>query len=837
MHKCWLLIILPTMDDDEFWVAWEPPPWVAARGPSRSAESSHFTVRWGEGPASARAERAAPTLLTWLEECWAILCDPRSPSFFVTPYTTASWTDDGLRRKMNVYIAQTGLDPHPCCGGWAHQGTWAEDDVAAVRHGLANPQGKLRHSYLMLSPGAAEAERTVVHEFGHCLQMHTGGHLDTDKVGYQWEAHAEYCVQLRRPSEVGWAPHVPVFVRTAHLPLDCTNYDGEDEGGGRQYIVWPLYAFVDRVFGSRTAHALWHADREQRQTSGVSKDMISNLLAHRGLVNSDAMCRLRASVDGRGDGSARGDANPCGVLAAVFGSFARASLTLDWGSSPHQSAALLEAADPLDPLRFTPLRRCRSCPATTAAATAALSATTATAATTAASAPRAADADAGAPTDADIAADAADAATASWWIPDGSRPLRRCGFATHLLVISHGATDAAVTVMASPPDPTAATAVVPCSLIVSVVGFDPATRARHEAATPHLALTAEGGAAAQVRFQPRKGFEYLLGVCAAPTRDEDFEPLAWGTPPRLLPSYTYSVGLTGCAPHTTSQSGGPPHPGDLAESGRGDDSALAPSATGEVAVPTGLVGLRPVPRLSGGGAALTSIDLRSGNPNETNTVLLPHGLLAARGRSVRAVHLSYRYVVGYSADEGQPGPYFTLELVDGANPNGAGGIAHAREDVEGARRASGGGEGGSWSRRPASCASCQRRWDGATDDVTALTSALACIDCAEGMGGSEESEEGGGGETGASSPQMVHVLYTSPECGARPYSWDAATGGSPTNYSPRVVVVEACAIGPLRGARQTLRLVFRNGRRNMHLQGGGWPVEGCCELNLRLCFD
>jgi hypothetical protein len=40
---------------------------------------------------------------------------------------------------------------------------------------------------------------------------------------------------------------VPVFLRTCHLPVDSTNYDGEGEGGGRQYIVWPLYAFLDKV--------------------------------------------------------------------------------------------------------------------------------------------------------------------------------------------------------------------------------------------------------------------------------------------------------------------------------------------------------------------------------------------------------------------------------------------------------------------------------------------------------------------------------------------------------------------------------------------------------------
>jgi len=89
------------------------------------------------------------------------------------------------------------------------------------------------------------------------------------RVGrYQWEAHAEYCTHLRRAT---WAPHVPVFLRTAHLGIDMTQY-GEGEGGGRQYIVWPFYCFLDRALGRGTAHALWHADRRQRQAGGPPLD-------------------------------------------------------------------------------------------------------------------------------------------------------------------------------------------------------------------------------------------------------------------------------------------------------------------------------------------------------------------------------------------------------------------------------------------------------------------------------------------------------------------------------------------------------------------------------------
>ena len=322
-------------------------------------------------------------LLVWLERLWTQFCDPCSPDFFVIPYGTAHWNDDGLRRKLNVYIGQTGLDPHPQQGeAYAHQGTWVEQPVDAVKHARANPGGRLHHSYLALHPNAAEAERTVCHELGHVLQMHTGGHLDTEYVGYQWEAHAEYCVHLCRPTDPGWCPHVPVFLRTSHLPVDCTNYDGEGEGAGRQYIVWPFYCFLDRKLGPRTAHSLWHADCAQRKQSGRSKDMLSNLAAR--------LAAQRASE--RADHS-RDSIVTTPTLGELFGEFAMASLTCDWGWSDGQSAALLASADPLASLRFTPLR------------------------------PRGSN----------------DGSTAVRWMPARSRALKRLGFCAHRLQVDVGA--------------------------------------------------------------------------------------------------------------------------------------------------------------------------------------------------------------------------------------------------------------------------------------------------------------------------------------------------------------------------------------------------------------
>ena len=108
-----------------------------------------------------------------------------------------------------------------------------------------------------------------------------------------------------------------------------------------------------------------------------------------------------------------------------------------------------------------------------------------------------------------------------------------------------------------------------------------------------------------------------------------------------------------------------------------------------------------------------------------------------------------------------------------------------------------------------------------------------------GGGGGGGCNECGTAEESADAPadaaDAVHVLYRSPEAACTP-SWDAATGGSPTNYSPTVHVTRlACRSGPFRGTRQSLRLVFRNGRRNLHLTG----AEGAppCDLGLQLEFE
>ena len=83
------------------------------------------------------------------------------------------------------------------------------------------------------------------------------------------------------------------------------------------------------------------------------------------------------------------------------------------------------------------------------------------------------------------------------------------------------------------------------------------------------------------------------------------------------------------------------------------------------------------------------------------------------------------------------------------------------------------------------------------------------------------------------------TLWQSADHPATPYSFDAATGGHPSNYSPLIRVAVgvggADGIGPLRGVAQRLQIVFVNGCRNIHLQGEDTARR--CDLNIAVHFD
>ena len=645
---------------DGGWVAWEPPEWVAARGGAHGLESAHFVVRHGGAPAFPEAE--ALRLIHWLETALELLRG------LVTPYSTRGWCYDGERRKLNVYIGASGLAPWPADAAWAHQGTHVTQLAREHAHPVANPGAKLHHSYLALCADAARNEATVVHELTHCLQMHTGGHVDSPRVGWAWEAHAEFCVHLFKPHDPSWAHNLDAFLTSAHLPPGCTRtHDGAPDG--RQYAAWPFFAWVDRRWGAGAAHALWRDDFNHRCVTGASRDPLSTLAAR---LHGDAQLAQHAS------------------------DWAAAVATAHFGASSAADAAVRAACDVFAPARFAKLRP--------------------------------------APGD--------DAHT---WRCDAARPLKQHGVCVYRLATSSAAA-ASVQVMPADADSAAALHYVLC-------GFDAATGERD--LSP--ARTCADGSEA-VQFVPRPGFAYLLAVAAMPTCPV---PVPWGVQPSALPTFRYAVRLDGCVQHAASCMPQLPPPPMLE----------APQA-GTLGVPTGLANLLPC----GTGASATERDLRSGEPGATSHVALRHAITAppaAGGVRLTRVAFSYRVVVGYSSNLGDPGPRFELLAWQegGATPDG-------------------------------------------DDDAVDAASAW---------------------------PLDAAVLYSSPEFAPRPWHYDDSLGGSPTNYCPRVDVDVGVASDARHhairgGARLRLGLRFANGARNLHLQGGGWPRDAPCDLQLRLTF-
>jgi hypothetical protein len=532
------------------WVAWEPAEWVARRGAAAGVESAHFAVRWRN--ANVFSDDDALHVLCWLERAWSLLCEPASAQHFVTPYATRGWCCDGVRRKMNVYVTATGLAPFPEDAAWAHQGTHVEHNAACV-HAVANPAGKQHHSYLALAPGAARCESTVVHELTHTLQMHTGGCVDSPLVGWQWEAHAEYCVHLYRPHDATWAHALPAFLDSAHLPPGATRAC-DDAPDGRQYVVWPLYAWVDRRFGAGAAHALWRDDFAQRCVSGASRDTLTTLAARVG--------GWRALAD------------------AAAADWAAAVATAHFGADAGADAAVRSACDVLAHSRCAKLRPARQqAPAV--------------------------------------------------WHCDAARPLKQHGVCVHRL---EAVTPGAARVHVQPLDG--------AQLRYVLVGFDAATGER-------VVCTPSGDDG--ITFTPRADLAWLLAVTAAPDAPVD---VPWGVQPSSLPTHRYTVRLHGCAPHASSRAppAAPPPPLLRLHRVEGDSITV-------LDVPSGLANLLP----AGPGACSTGSDIRSGEPGMTSRVTLRHAV-AAPAAGARLVHVSfaYRAVIGYSGNDGAPGPRVEL---------------------------------------------------------------------------------------------------------------------------------------------------------------------------------
>ena len=196
----------------------------------------------------------------------------------------------------------------------------------------------------------------------------------------------------------------------------------------------------------------------------------------------------------------------------------QAALTLHLGASDAQNATLRAAADPLSRTRFCPLVR----------------------------------------GDGGSGGGGGEYARSSWR-PDGSRPLKRCGFCCHQLVIEGAVAEAEAEVEAEVEAEAGAEVeaeadteveLLPLSggvrYVLAVVGFEPRTGRRHRAA-PLAHASVEDERPATVAWRAKRGYTYLIAVSASPA-DDDFAPLKWGTEPASLPTLRYDLALQ---PHAT----------------------------------------------------------------------------------------------------------------------------------------------------------------------------------------------------------------------------------------------------------------------------------------------
>jgi hypothetical protein len=542
------------------WQAWEPAEWVATRGNTDGCEGEHFVVRWGAQRRNF-SEADALRLLAWCERAWSILADSSSPSFFLIPYSTPGWNRDGLFRKLNVYVTGTGLAPCPGDAAYAHQGTHVERLSVADAHPVANIEQKLHHSYLALTEDAALSESTVCHELTHVLQMHSGGHVGSDCVGWQWEAHAEYGRFLcRRDATATWVGGIAAFLDSSHLPPGATRV-ADDGSDSRQYAAWPFMAWLDRRFGPRTAHRLWAADWEQRCAgSGRSVDMLTNLASHLGGWRS--------------------------IREAFAADWALAVATAHFADGA-EDEVIRASCDVLSPSRFAKLRRL---------------------------------------------------ADGGWRC--STKPLKQHGVCVHRLQPTGAGAAVAATVEADDDDTPLCYALVAFNAVTgeripssaAFCGSPGASLQMPSASLWQAAASAVGGGSC---------WALLLAVSAAPDQPQ---AVPWSIQPSSLRSFGYSVRLAGCEPHAHSCA-------------PADPPLISPSGGLLAAVPTGLRGFAPCDAQPG--ASLTDIDLRSGEPGSVSVAWLSSAVGGGPGR-LRRVRFSYRYVTGYSGNEGEPGPRFQL---------------------------------------------------------------------------------------------------------------------------------------------------------------------------------
>eukprot|EP00899_Mesostigma_viride_P005088 jgi/Mesvir1/14580/Mv05257-RA.1 len=114
----------------------------------------------------------------------------------------------GLKKRINIYIAGTGLSKHR--DGFA----WGAEEMLLHPHAMA------------------EGSSVTPHEFTHVMQFHSGGFRNNADVGWFWECHANFASHQFIPS---YPPALEVYAERCHYELCSTRFN---------YGSWPFLQYI-----------------------------------------------------------------------------------------------------------------------------------------------------------------------------------------------------------------------------------------------------------------------------------------------------------------------------------------------------------------------------------------------------------------------------------------------------------------------------------------------------------------------------------------------------------------------------------------------------------------
>lgn len=228
------------------WLAQNPPPAMKAEnyqfvpGPYDPVKDSkevnflqtpHFVLHWGNQPSQDIAGLFKDS--QFIQRNAAYLEEIRE--FFKRDGAFVPGTQFDPPRKLHVYITGTGLREHRegfAFGGWD----------------------------IVMHPGAMAPGSTVVpHEFGHCIQLASGGFRNSELVGWFWESHANWVSQR-------FLPHYPGamegYMERAQYELTSSRFN---------YGSWAFLEILaeNPKLGSQFNYDIWRLNRKNAQDQSI----------------------------------------------------------------------------------------------------------------------------------------------------------------------------------------------------------------------------------------------------------------------------------------------------------------------------------------------------------------------------------------------------------------------------------------------------------------------------------------------------------------------------------------------------------------------------------------